>query len=371
MAAQYKLFARRLFIFLNAVTALVFLLACLAPYLHPVDWWVISLLGLGFGIIFVLLLLFIFLWAIVNPRFILISLIPLLIGWKSIAVFFATHTPDTFNYAKPREVLRVATWNTARFMELKRNNNKGSQTRLKMLDLIRQQEADVLCFQEFYHSTDSTYYNNINAMKALGYPYFYYSWDGDGYLQWFGQAIFSRYPIIDSGIVHYPRPGVPESLIHADILFNGDTVRFYTTHLQSVQFKPKDYESINEIKSRSDSLLENSKNIFSKLKRGFIYRSRQADIVKEIISLSPHPFVLTGDFNDVPNSYTYFTIGNNLQDAFLRKGFGVGRSFSSISPTLRIDYILATEHFTVRQFNRLVKNYSDHYMLVADVQLTK
>jgi endonuclease/exonuclease/phosphatase family metal-dependent hydrolase len=52
-------------------------------------------------------------------------------------------------------------------------------------------------------------------------------------------------------------------------------------------------------------------------------------------------------------------------------GFGIGKTFSNIAPTLRIDYILTTKDFSVRQFNRIIKNYSDHYMLVADVELKK
>jgi endonuclease/exonuclease/phosphatase family metal-dependent hydrolase len=75
-----------------------------------------------------------------------------------------------------------------------------------------------------------------------------------------------------------------------------------------------------------------------------------------------------GDLNDVPNSYTYFTIKGDMQDAFLRKGFGIGRTFSALSPTLRIDYIFADREFKVKQFNRLVRNYSDHYMIVADMK---
>lgn len=369
MAGKYRLLVARTFLFFNVLTVILFLLACWAPYLNPSEWWAISLLGLGFGIIFIVLVLFLFFWAIVKPKYILVTLIPLLIGYKSISVFFAVHSPDKFTYTKPQTTLRVMTWNVARFMELKRNNNKGSQTRRKMLDLIEQQNADVLCLQEFYHSTDTVYYNNIDAVKALGYPYFYYSWDEDGGQQWFGQMIFSRFPIVDSGSIHYPRPGQPESLIHADIKFNNDTVRLYTTHLQSVKFKEQDYRSLEEIKKR-DSVLQNSRNIFSKLRLGFAYRSRQADIVEEITSLSPHPYVVTGDFNDVPNSYTYFTIrNNNLQDAFLKKGFGIGRTYSGISPTLRIDYILPTKDFNVVQFNRVVKAYSDHYMLLADLEL--
>jgi endonuclease/exonuclease/phosphatase family metal-dependent hydrolase len=319
----------------------------------------------------ILLLLFIPFWLFIRrPRYVLISIIPLLLGWKSIAVFFAFHASDDFTNKKPANTLRVVHWNVARFVEWKRNNNKGSQTRLKMMDLIKAQNADVLCLQEFFHSTDSVYYDNLNyLMKNLGYPYFHYSWDNDGWLQYNGQVIFSRHPIIDSSTIRFPRPGMEESLLEADIVFGSDTVRVFTTHLQSVQFRKEDFQDIEEIKSRDDSLLENSKNIFSKLKRAAVYRSRQANIVHERIKQSPHPCIVTGDFNDVPNSYTYFKIRGNLQDAFLKKGFGVGRTYSGLSPTLRIDYILPGKQFEVVQFKRIINDYSDHYMLVTDLKL--
>jgi len=64
-------------------------------------------------------------------------------------------------------------------------------------------------------------------------------------------------------------------------------------------------------------------------------------------------------------------VRTGMQDAFLKKGFGIGRTFTGLSPTLRIDYIFADDHFKVKQFNRIVKNLSDHYMLVADVELNK
>jgi endonuclease/exonuclease/phosphatase family metal-dependent hydrolase len=84
---------------------------------------------------------------------------------------------------------------------------------------------------------------------------------------------------------------------------------------------------------------------------------------------SPYPVLFCGDLNDVPNSYTYFTVKNGMQDVFLKKGFGVGRTFSALSPTLRIDYIFADERFRIHQYNRVIRKYSDHYMLVADVSL--
>lgn len=371
MAVTLRLFTKRLFVFFNILAAVFFLLSCLAPYLDPKRWWIISLLGLGFGILCVLLILFFFFWLIAKPKFIFISLVALALGWKSISVFFAFNNPDTFNYQKSSKVLRVVQWNVARFVEWSRNNNKGSQARLKMMEQLKEQNADVLCLQEFFHSTDSIYYPNLTYIREnLHYPYYYFSWDEDGNKQWVGQVIFSRYPIIDSSRIRFRPPSMPEALLHADIVFNKDTIRFYTTHLQSVRFKPKDFERLDKIKNADDSLIDNSKNIFIKLKRGFQNRSLQATKVKEMIDQSPHPFILTADFNDVPNSYSYFTIRDHkLKDAFLEKGLGVGRTFAGISPTLRIDYIFTSPQFEILQFNRIAKTLSDHYMLVADVRL--
>jgi endonuclease/exonuclease/phosphatase family metal-dependent hydrolase len=371
MASKLRLITKRIFIYTNVIAAFFFLLSCLAPYLNPQTWWYISFLGLGFPFLLLLVIVFLFGWLLMlRPQYALISIIALLLGFKSILVFFAFHKPAVFNYAKEIKTLRVATWNVARFIEMRRNNNKGSQTRLKMMELIKQQDADVVCLQEFFHSLDSAWYQNLNYISDnLHYPYWFFSHDLDADVHYTGSVIFSRYPIIDSGMIRYPRPTLPDALIHADIKVNDDTVRIYTTHLQSLQFGKRDYERIGAIESAEDSLITNSRTILSKIKKGISYRSIQAGIIDQVLGDSPYPVLFCADLNDVPNSYTYFTVRGDMQDAFLKKGFGIGRTFSAISPTLRIDYIFADDHFKIKQFNRLVKHYSDHFMLVADIEL--
>src|SRR6476620_1695482 len=357
MVTRLRTFFLRFFIIISFTLAAVFLLACLAPSLDPIKWWFFSSLWFIFTFLLALLLFFIFFWLFFKPRYSLLFLIVLLMGWKSISVFYAFHFPREFNYKKPADVLRVVSWNVARFIEIKKNNNTGSQIRSKMMEQLLDQDADILCLQEFHSSALSDYYDNISYIrKKLRYPYFYFSFDEDGSKQYYSSIIFSRVPIIDSGIVYYPSPSLHEPLIHADVKFNADTVRIFTTHLQSVQFKKRDYERINEIKNYEDSIVSNSRTIFSKLKRGIERRSLQANLIRDQLRQSQYPVIFCGDFNDVPNSYTYFTVRGNMQDAFLEQGSGIGRSFTSISPTLRIDYILASKDFSVLQFDRVVKN---------------
>ena len=372
MAGRIHLFTKRFFIYTNILVIVAFLLACLAPYLNPVGWWLISLLGLAFPFLLLVVIIFLIGWLFTVRKYAFISGIVLVLGYKSISIFFAFHIPQKFNYKKEPQVLRVVSWNVARFIEIKKNNNKGSQTRLKMMELLKEQDADILCLQEFQTSDNPDFYDNIGyVQKELGYPYFTFSFDEDGDRHYYSSAIFSRYPIIDSGRIRYPRPTLPEVLLHADIKTDRDTLRVYTSHLQSLQLRRSDYEKINKIKGGEDSLFLNSKTIVSKIKRGFTNRSIQANIINQVLGDSPYPVLFCGDLNDVPNSYTYHTVRGNMQDAFLKKGFGAGRTFSALSPTLRIDYIFADKKFSIRQFNRIVKSYSDHYMIVADVQLEK
>jgi len=371
MVTRFRTFLLRFFIVLNFILVAAFLLACVAPYLNPVSWWFISWLGFTFPVLLILMVISILFWLFWKPRYSLLLLLVLLAGWKNISVFYAFHFSRDFNYEKPAGVLRVVTWNVARFIEIKKNNNAGSQIRSKMMEQLLDQDADILCLQEFHSSALNDYYDNISYIrKKLRYPFFYFSYDEDGSKQYYSSIIFSRLPIIDSGLVYYPSPSFHEPLMHADIKFNDDTVRVFTTHLQSVQFKKRDYQRINEIKNYEDSLVSNSKTIFSKLRKGIEKRSIQANVIKDELRQSRYPVIFCGDFNDVPNSYTYFTIRGNMQDAFLAKGSGMGRSFTSISPTLRIDYILASKDLSVLQFDRIKKKYSDHYMLVTDLKLS-
>ncbi|TMI81060.1 MAG: endonuclease/exonuclease/phosphatase [Bacteroidetes bacterium] len=370
MTSRFRAFAQAFLITVNILLAVFYLLACLAPYLNPYHWWFISLLGLFFSFMFFLLLFSILFWLVIRIKYALLFFIVLLFGWKSIRVSFAFNLTRSFNYERQPQTLRIVTWNVARFVEIIKNNNKGSLVRLKMMELLKQQNADVLCLQEFHTATRPDYYDNITYIeRELNYPYHYFSWDEDGVGIYYSSIIFSRIPLIDTGRVRFPQPSLPEPLIYADLKLGRDTIRIFTSHLQSVQFNKLDYERIDRITNYEDSVLANSKDIFSKIKTGIKYRSVQAKLVKKMIAESPHPVVLCADFNDVPNSYTYFTIRGDMQDAFLKEDFGVGRTFTALSPTLRIDYILASRQLSFLQFNRVTKRYSDHYMLVADLQL--
>jgi endonuclease/exonuclease/phosphatase family metal-dependent hydrolase len=374
MARIVRKLTKRIFIIINLVVVILFLFACLNGYLHPERWWFFSLLGLIFPLLLFLVFGFLVFWALFRSRWITISVVALIVGFTNIRVFMGFHFATGFEQEKKEGTIRILTWNVAWFDEQNRQFKRTESYRKKMLEFIKEQDADILCFQEYLEPGKNASYSNEKELARLNYPYHYrvidYARKNGSYGA--GVALFSRFPILDTFHLKYPGPEnmrAAESLIACDLDVHGQTIRIFTTHLQSVLFRQKDYRDLQIIKNAQDSMIDASRSIINKLKRGYTFRGYQADLVREYLDESPHPEIICGDFNDVPNSYTYFRIKGDRQDVFIRKGSGVGRTFSHISPTLRIDYILADKAFKVQQYKRFPLPYSDHYPVVADVLL--
>src|ERR1700749_4985211 len=80
---------RRIFIVANIVVVIPFLLACANAFLHPNTWWPISLLGLIFPLLLVLVILFLIFWLFSSKRSLaLISLGAMVVAWQNIHALF-------------------------------------------------------------------------------------------------------------------------------------------------------------------------------------------------------------------------------------------------------------------------------------------
>jgi endonuclease/exonuclease/phosphatase family metal-dependent hydrolase len=350
---------------------LLFLLACLAPWVSPVHWWPISFITLVFPYLLLLVMLFFGCWLVFNIKYSLLSLAALIIGWKSISAFIAFNWPAAEKqFAAPEHSITVMSYNVSLFGLYREKDSKYN--RQAMFALIKKQTPDIACFQDFYTSEKPHDFNNredISKEMQLPYRYFSSDFNRGGGMQHWGSIIFSRYPIIASEKVKLSGGPLSESMIYADIVRDKDTIRIINMHLESYRFNEKDYRSIEKIKKQEDTGLVATKGIMQKMKEAFQRRGRQAGIVAAFIRESPYPVVVCGDFNDTPASYTYFTIKGSLQDAFLEKGTGIGRTFTGLAPTLRIDYILPGKAFTVNSFRKINSDLSDHYPVIANLNL--
>ncbi len=378
MAYRLRKLTKRFIIFIHILSALVFVLACLATWCNPVHYWFIALLGVGFVFFTVVIVGFLIFWLLFRSRWAFLSVALLLLGWGQIRILFAMNFFADFKQEKPAGAFRVLTWNVARLDEMNKSAKGGKSNRLNILKSIGSQDADVVCIQEFFESRRADMFDkNVPYFTdVLKYPYHYFAIDhvtATGAYE-HGIAIFSRYPIQDSFRLRYPgqsTTGATESLIRVTVNVNGKKINVFTTHLQSFLFTGNEYRGLKTIRRAEDkdSVLQAGKGIAKKFRYSYLFRSTQADIVRALLDQSPLPNIICGDFNDIPNSYTYSTIRGKMQDAFVQQGFGLGRTFVFISPTLRIDYILADPGFTVLQCKKAKLPYSDHYPVMADFRL--
>lgn len=369
MPFSIRKFSKRILIAINVLAALMFCANCLQSWQKADTFWFLGFFSLSFPYLFIILVVFFFFWLAANIRYTLISVAAILIAWKDVDILFNVKQ-TAFIMNKADGNLRVMSWNVQSFYGLENNYEMQRRNAEKMMKLIEDVNPDLLCIQEFgqYDSSKQSR-NYVGTLKQMGYSNYALSKDykraRGGYSN--GVAIFSKYRIIQTGRVPFT-PG-PESILYADMVVEKDTIRVFTTHLQSFKFSGNDYRDIEKIKNNDDSLYEASLNIYSKMKRAFRKRAQQADVLKPMLNESPYPEILACDMNDVPTSYSYWQLKGNRYDAFAEKGFGIGRTFITLAPTLRIDYIMPNKRYRVKQFEIIEKRYSDHYPIVADLQL--
>ncbi len=286
----------------------------------------------------------------------------LLMCWQQISIVLPLRFRKDFQSIKDEQTLRILSWNVSRWDERNKLKRGGEGFRPLMLDFIESTGADILCLQEFFECTDPEFFAaNIPALKQKGYPYYYFypsSIIFDGKFQ-YGLCIFSKYPLVNSFAFENLKGEHSEGIIFSDIVFKKNIIRIFNTHLESPGLNKENYSN--------EGKLNLSFSVFSKIKNSYKLRNLQAEQAKLHIDKSPFPTIICADLGDVPNSYAYTRLKSDYQDAFLKKGNGLGRTISHLSQTLRIDYIFVQKKLEVKQFTIEHLPYSDHFPLISDI----
>ena len=377
MAGFLRRFTKHFIIFCNIVAGVCMLSLYLLPSLPQSVSWIINLFALLFPFLLLVQIGFLIFWLMAKRKLAFIPLITLLLSWNLIGSFFGLHPGAKQSMTKQKETFRVVTWN-AHLFNFFENNGLLDEA---MLQEAKRFNADVLLVQEFVFSLDTASPITLERVrKKLGYKYVATANDrafgvhtnirqkNERYHP-FCVAIFSNYPIVrwqkEQSIKEYNH-----TFLWADLRINADTIRFFNIHLQSMHFAKKDYAFIENIDQQDmDAVQTAGKNIIRKMKTANLLRSGQARDIRAVMDESPYPVVVCGDMNDVPNSNAYQIISKNLYDAYTEKGWGVGRTFKFLSPTLRIDYVLHSKELQLAQVNVLQTKLSDHSPVLADFKL--
>ena len=338
-------------------------LAYLTPFVHPSSFRILPFFGLAYPVIILLSLFLLIGWSLARSKYALFILLAIVIGGKLHFRLWASGS-DTAVPNDPEKVWKVMSYNVRLFDLYNWYENKETNKRLEIFKYLKENNPDVLCFQEFYQQDHpSEFPTRDSLIPYLGMKDYHerYSYKLYG-RQNFGISMFSKYPMIAKGEVTFQYDDVDSDnyCIYADIVKGKDTLRVYNIHLQSIKFRKDDYAAFEADENYVAPKQSAWKALYEKLRIAYPRRADQAKRVMKHANSSPYPVIICGDFNDTPMSYVYNQFNNSLIDAFRKSGSGIGNTYVGRIPAGRIDYIFHSDQLVSTNFKIQKQALSDH-----------
>jgi len=325
---------------LNLILAFALVGAYMSPFINPNHVSLFAFFGLSYPILLYLNIGFVVVWVLIKRKLAFLSMLLILAGYPMLYRYVQPFPEKAASNAKG---LKVMSYNVRNFQQLGRKNRDSTKTAIAKL--VEQRNPDIVCVQEFPKTK-----NPADELK-LNMPFY-----GQGV-----NLISTNLKVIKQGIVINKEDN--KFGVYIDVLYQKDTIRVFSVQLLS-------YSVSNELEQYDKEQQVNRKHfIFSiaaKLNSGFTRRVRETESLSRVISNSPYPVIVCGDFNDPPASYTYQQIiTNKLKDAFIESGSGFGNTYFWTFPKVRIDYILASNRFNIYNYHVIKTNLSDHLPVEA------
>lgn len=359
-----KRFSGRFFLILNLIAAGSLLVSQAAPLISPAEFWPLELVALAYPILLFFNLIFLIYWGIRRHQYFFLSSAIILMGYDKLAQLYQP-TIFTVDVMPPKGAHKVMSYNV-RLFDLY-NWSGNLETRKKIVSMLKEEQPDILCLQEYFQNDEGDFENNKSISENLHLPYstIKYGLTLRKKHHW-GLATFSRYPVINEGVLFFEE-GKTNFGMFSDIVIKGDTLRVYNVHLQSNHFKQRDYNFIaNPDSGNKEVMMDGAKHLLKRIRSAVNKRSNQAEELSLHIGTSPYPVLLCGDFNDPPFTYTYHTSRKFLRDAFTEKGKGFGATYIGFPLKFRIDYILhSPDDIIIHSYQTKHYKYSDHFPITA------
>ncbi|RAV30443.1 endonuclease/exonuclease/phosphatase family protein [Sinomicrobium soli] len=328
--------------FLNTLFAVLLLLSYILPYVFPKSFPLISVLSLTLPVFIAVNVLFMLYWLVQFRRQFLLSLVILLIGYKHVEAMYRF---SGVSEDKAQGHVKLMTYNVRIFNAYDWLPQKDIPERIKKL--VEEESPDILCVQEFYYTQKDAFNSD--------YPYQFIKYTTANNRT--GQAVFSKYPIVERGSLEFPETG--NNALYVDVVKDRDTFRVYNLHLESLHIVPR----------KEHITVEDPEALYKRMGNAFALQHDQVEIFDRHRKTCRHRMIVAGDFNNTPYSYVYKRIRGDMKDSFVEKGSGFGRSYDFDYFPMRIDFILTDRDMKITAHKNYDERLSDHYPVMATIDI--
>ncbi|ALR32168.1 metal-dependent hydrolase [Chryseobacterium sp. IHB B 17019] len=320
---------RQILLFVHISVAVLLLCTLGNAWIPPNLVGNLNLLSLGFPYLITLYILLTLVWVVKRKKIAIAFVLGIFLFYNPIRRW-VNFSPKTENLKSIRDI-KVLTFNV----------KYGDFGWEKIKKYIHDQDADIILVQE----RDT---NRLLRQDLVKYP---------------SVILKTKHKIVrQEELITDESRG---NSFYADVDINGKIIRIINVYLEPFR--------LHKSMLKFDGFGKGGKNINTLLSHmipTFKAHENQIKKIRKVIDLSPYPVILAGDFNSVPNSYEYYNLGRDLQDAFLVAGNGSSSSFHDYKVPLRIDYIFSSKSIIPLSYK--VDNsvqLSDHYPVIAEFLL--
>ncbi|WP_027378694.1 endonuclease/exonuclease/phosphatase family protein [Chryseobacterium daeguense] len=321
--------SRQILLFIHITVAVLLLCTLGNAWIPPNIAGKLNLLSLGFPYLISVYILLTLVWIAKRQKIAIAFALGILLFYNPIRRW-VNFSPKTENLKSVRDI-KVITFNV----------KYGDFGWGKVKKYIRDQDADIILVQE----KDT---NRALTHDMVKYP---------------SVILKTKHKIVrQEELITDKSRG---NSFYADVDINGKIVRIINVYLEPFRLHKSmlKYDGLSKQGGKINTLLAHMIPTFKA-------HEDQIKKIRKAVDLSPYPVILAGDFNSVPNSYEYYNLGKDLQDAFLTTGNGSSSSFHDYKVPLRIDYIFSSKSiiplsYKVDQSVQL----SDHYPVIAEFLL--
>jgi endonuclease/exonuclease/phosphatase family metal-dependent hydrolase len=332
---------------LNLWVVFFTLIAYAAPYVSPQTMSFLIYVGLAYPWLLLLNVVFIFLWAASSMKYWWYSLVCVILGWSHLTAIIGLNISEE----KLKNPFKIMTYNMG-YTQIEGKKLKD------LSSFIDNQDCDVLCLQEFCGSISDLNYQSQRVIALSKYPY--KMWGTHSL-----NTIFSKYPIIRGDTLSFESQNLTNGCLYVDLQVNEKIVRIYNIHLQSNKVTGLTTELAEQTDYENEDAWLKIYTLLKRIRLAAQHRARQSEKIAAHLASSPYPVILCGDFNDIPVSYTYRTISQNLNDTYRESGFGFAKTYAGNIPALKIDFILTGKKIKSSNTEILNVPFSDHYPTVS------
>lgn len=334
-------FINKVIFFFNSIVAALLLLSYILPFVPPKTFPLIAVLSLGVPLLILINILFALYWIFKLKKQVLLSATILFIGYLSFGSIYRFSSSHAANTESSFSVMNynVRLFNLYNWIDEDHVENS-------IENLIKTEAPDVLSMQEYHphKNVDLSFYKHKFE-------------DLSGNRTKYGQVIFSKFPIVNSGSIEFP--DTANNAIFADVVKGNDTIRVYNLHLQSMHIDA----NVESLKN------EDSERLFKRVGNTFKMQQFQAELFLGHKKQCPYKMIICGDFNNTAFSYVYKEIKGDLNDTYKEAGAGFGSTYDFKFFPIRIDFIFTDPDFKVDRLKTFEDKFSDHYPILAKLSL--